>query len=210
MFLCVFCVLCVEKFVHAGDSLENGLALTPPMGWNTWNCFHGDIDEQKVREVADALVSSGMKDAGYAYVCLDDGWASSRDANGNIVADAQRFPSGIKALADYVHSKGLKFGIYTSMTRLTGMQLPGSLGYEAQDAQQYAAWGVDYLKYDLTWYAGEDVPGQCQIMARALLATQRPIVFSIATGWWPTPWLFSANIGNLWRVALDIAPTFES
>jgi len=131
--------------VHA---LENGLALTPPMGWNSWNRFACNVNEDLVKSAADALVSSGMKDAGYEYVVIDDCWQVSRDAAANIVADAKTFPSGIKALADYVHSKGLKFGIYSDAGTKTCAGRPGSRGHEYQDALQYAAWGVDYLKYD--------------------------------------------------------------
>ncbi len=126
----------------------NGLALTPPMGWNSWNKFQCDIDEAKVRSTADAMVASGMKDAGYEYVIIDDCWHGQRDAHGDIQPDPKKFPSGVKALADYVHSKGLKFGIYSDAGDKTCAGRPGSLGHEYQDAAQYAAWGVDYLKYD--------------------------------------------------------------
>src|SRR5258708_5542420 len=131
--------------VSPGRALENGLARTPPMGWNSWNRFACNINEDLVKSAADALVSSGMKDAGYEYVVIDDCWQISRDAAGNIVADAKTFPSGIKALADYVHSKGLKFGIYSDAGTKTCAGRPGSRGHEYQDALQYAAWGVDYL-----------------------------------------------------------------
>ena len=139
-------VLCFSLFVgaHSADSL----ALTPPMGWNSWNCFHRDIDEQKIKDMADLIASNGMKDAGYEYVNIDDCWQVDRDKDGNILADSVRFPSGIKALADYVHSKGLKFGIYSCAGSLTCAGRPGSRGYQFQDARTYAKWGVDYLKYD--------------------------------------------------------------
>lgn len=126
----------------------NGLALVPPMGWNSWNHFGCDISEAMIRKEADAMVSSGMRDAGYQYVVVDDCWHGERDAEGNIHADPHRFPSGIRALADYVHSRGLKFGIYTDAGDRTCQGKPGSRGHEFQDAQRYAAWGVDYLKYD--------------------------------------------------------------
>ena len=130
------------------NKAPNGLALTPPMGWNSWNKFGCNINEQIVRDSADAMVASGMRDAGYQYVVIDDCWHGPRDANGFITADPQKFPSGIKALADYVHSKGLKFGIYSDAGRLTCGGRPGSQGHEYQDALTYARWGVDYLKYD--------------------------------------------------------------
>src|ERR1700719_4608418 len=125
-----------------------GLALTPPMGWNSWNKFACNVSDELVRGMADAMVKSGMKDAGYQYVVIDDCWQVSRDANANIVVDAQRFPSGMKALADYVHSLGLKFGIYSDAGTKTCAGRLGGLGHEYQDAVMYASWGVDYLKYD--------------------------------------------------------------
>ena len=124
------------------------LAPTPPMGWNSWNKFACNVNEDLIRQIADAMVKSGMKDAGYQYVIIDDCWQVARDNDGNIVADPQRFPSGIKALADYIHSVGLKFGIYSDVGSKTCAGRPGSLGHEYQDARQYAAWAVDYLKYD--------------------------------------------------------------
>src|SRR5437764_1405869 len=129
-------------------ALENGLARTPPMGWNSWNKFACDVREDLIRSIADAMVSSGMKDAGYQYVVIDDCWQVARDKDGNIIPDPERFPHGMKALADYVHSKGLKFGIYSDAGTGTCQDRPGSRGYEFQDARQYAAWDVDYLKYD--------------------------------------------------------------
>src|SRR5664279_1776128 len=125
-----------------------GLALTPQMGWNSWNKFQGRVSEELIRETADAMATNGMKDAGYQYVNIDDLWQGERDTNGNITADATRFPSGIKALADYVHSKGLKLGIYSDAGAKTCGGRPGSQNYELKDAQTYAAWGIDYLKYD--------------------------------------------------------------
>jgi len=130
------------------------LAQTPPMGWNSWNKFGCNVSESLIKEMADVLVSSGMKDAGYEFIVIDDCWQVSRDADGNIVPDNDRFPSGIKALADYVHSKGLKFGIYSDAGRMTCQQRPGSYGFEERDAKQYAAWGVDYLKYEWCYSEG--------------------------------------------------------
>jgi alpha-galactosidase len=127
---------------------ESPLAATPPMGWNSWNKFGCNVSEDLVRQMADAMVKSGMKNVGYQYVVIDDCWQVSRDQNGNIVPDPQRFPSGIKALADYIHARGFKFGIYSDAGSKTCAGRPGGLGHEYQDARQYAAWGVDYLKYD--------------------------------------------------------------
>ena len=132
------------------------LALTPPMGWNSWNKFGCNVSEDLIKSMADAIAGSGMKDAGYQYVVIDDCWQVDRDPNGNIVADPKRFPSGMKALADYVHSLGLKFGLYSCAGTKTCAGRPGSRGHEFQDALQYAAWGVDYLKYDWCNHGTED------------------------------------------------------
>ena len=127
----------------------DGLAQTPPMGWNSWNTFRTDINEQLVKDIADKIVELGLKKAGYEYIVLDDGWmAKERDANGNLVADPKKFPSGMKALADYIHSKGLKFGLYNCAGAKTCAGYPGSRGHEFQDARLYASGDVDYLKYD--------------------------------------------------------------
>ncbi|SEP51048.1 Alpha galactosidase A [Amycolatopsis saalfeldensis] len=128
---------------------DNGLARTPPMGWNDWNSFACNVDETLIKQTADLFVSSGLKDAGYTYVNVDDCWmAPNRDGNGNLAADPVKFPSGMKSLADYVHARGLKFGIYESAGTTTCQNLPGSLGHEQADANSFSAWGVDYLKYD--------------------------------------------------------------
>ena len=187
-------------------ALENGVARTPPMGWNSWNKFACDgINEKVVRAAADSMVSNGMKDAGYQFVNLDDCWQTGRDAAGNIVPDAAKFPSGIKALADYVHSKGLKLGLYSDAGMLTCAKRPGSIGHEYQDAKQYAAWGIDYLKED--WCS--TLPGQNQessytLMRNALKETGRPIVFSICEWGSSKPWLWAGPVGNLWRSTGDI------
>ena len=150
------------------QALDNGLARTPPMGWNSWNKFACNVSEDLIKQAADAVVSSGMKDAGYQYVVIDDCWQVSRDAQGNIVADAKRFPAGIKAVADYVHAKGLKFGIYSDAGTGTCQNRPGGRGYEFQDARQYAAWGVDYLKYDWCNHSTQDSKASYSIMRDAL------------------------------------------
>ena len=155
------------------------LASTPPMGWNSWNKFGCNVSEDLIRQIADAMGASGMKDSGYQYVVIDDCWQVDRDSNGNTVADAKRFPSGIKALADYVHAKGLKFGLYSDAGTKTCQGRPGSRGYEYQDARQYAAWGVDYLKYDWCNTSTQDARSSYETMRAALEASGRPIVFSI-------------------------------
>ena len=140
--------------------LPNGLALTPPMGWNSWNHFGCNVSAPLIRGVADSMAANGMRDAGYQYVVIDDCWQVARDANGVIVADSVRFPGGIKALADYVHGKGLKFGIYTDAGRKTCEGRPGSYGFEELDAKTYARWGVDYVKIDWCNAEGLDAPTQ--------------------------------------------------
>ena len=188
---------------------SNGLALTPPMGWNSWNKFACNVDEALIRRTADAMVSSGMKDAGYQYVVIDDCWHGTRDVQGNIRPDPQRFPSGMKALADYVHAQGLKFGIYSDAGRQTCQARPGSQGYEFQDARQYAAWGVDYLKYDWCSNLGRNAEEAYTLMADALRATGRDIVLSMCEWGTSKPWLWAKSVGNLWRTAGDIYDVWE-
>jgi alpha-galactosidase len=183
----------------------NGLALTPPMGWNSWNKYRCDINEATIRQQADAMVSSGMKAAGYRYVVVDDCWQRQRDAAGNIESDPVRFPSGIKALAEYVHAQGLKFGIYSDAGDKTCENKPGSRGHEFQDALQYAAWGVDYLKYDWCNSESREVRAAYATMSDALRATGRPILYSICEWGTHQPWEWAASVGgNLWRTTGDI------
>ena len=189
--------------------LDNGLALTPPMGWNSWNTFRLKINEDLVKEVADAFVARGLKDAGYEYIVIDDGWQIRRDQQGNIIADPNKFPSGIKALVDYVHGKGLKFGLYSDAGYRTCAGFPGSLGHEYQDARQYAAWGVDYLKYDWCNTGNQSAPDSYGLMSGALTAAGRPIVFSICEWGLSEPWTWAADVGHLWRTTFDIRPRWD-
>ncbi|HUI54574.1 MAG TPA: glycoside hydrolase family 27 protein [Bryobacteraceae bacterium] len=206
----------------------NGFAKTPPMGWNSWNKFHRFVDDKSVREIADAMVSSGMRDAGYIYVNIDDTWEAGRDKdgnalppdrfpprdkNGNILTN-EKFPD-MKALADYVHSKGLKLGIYSGPGPRTCAGYEASYGHEAQDAKTWAAWGIDYLKYD--WcsassvYKGAEMPSAYQEMALALRATGRPIIFSLCQyGWLNVGEWGAAAGGNLWRTTGDISDNWDS
>lgn len=198
-------------FAAAGDlrALDNGQARTPPMGWNSWNKFACNVSEDLIKQAADAMLSSGMQDAGYQYVVIDDCWQVSRDPQGNIVPDAKRFPSGIKALADYVHSKGLKFGMYSDAGTGTCQNRPGGRGYEFQDARQYAAWGVDYLKYDWCNHSTQDSQASYSIMRDALAKSGRPIVFSLCEWGSTKPWLWAENVGNLWRTTGDIVDKWD-
>ncbi len=188
---------------------DNGLARTPPMGWNSWNKFACNVDETLIKRMADAMVSSGMKDAGYEYVVIDDCWHGERDARGDIQPDPRRFPGGMKALGDYIHSKGLKFGIYSDAGLKTCAGRPGSRGYEYQDAKQYAAWGVDYLKYDWCMAGTQDAPSSYYIMSAALQTSGRDIVFSICEWGNSKPWTWGASVGNLWRTTGDIYDAWE-
>ena len=206
-------VFLITTLIHIGQgfALDNGLARTPPMGWNSWNCFAHNIDENKIKEVADAMVSTGLKDAGYIYLNLDDNWmATSRDANGNLRADPTRFPKGMKELGDYIHSKGLKFGIYGDRGTRTchhlygggfGDTQSGSIGREVQDANTFASWGVDYLKYDNCEANGATMRKDYKAMRDALANCGRDIVYSICA-WEFQPWM--PEVGNLWRTTTDI------
>ena len=190
-------------------SFVGSLAATPPMGWNSWNKFACNVSEDLIRQTADAMVASGMKDAGYQYIVIDDCWQVERDGNGNIVADPKRFPSGMKALADYVHAKGLKFGLYSDAGTKTCQGRPGGRGYEFQDARQYAAWGVDYLKYDWCSASTQDARSSYELMRAALDASGRPIVFSLCEWGTAKPWLWAKGVGNLWRTTGDIQDRWQ-
>ncbi|HEV8562235.1 MAG TPA: NPCBM/NEW2 domain-containing protein [Actinophytocola sp.] len=196
---------------------ENGLARTPPMGFNNWNFTHCDaiFNETTIKRVADAFVSLGLRDVGYQYLNIDDCWAeTARDASGNLVPNRTRFPSGIKSLADYVHARGLKFGIYTSAGTKTcnSLGFPGGLGHEQQDANLFASWGVDYLKYDNCNNQGVDAQQRYGAMHDALAATGRPVVYSITEWGSTTPkvWTWGAPVGNLWRTTGDISDNWSS
>ncbi len=186
-----------------------GLALTPPMGWNSWNKFACNVDETLIRQTADAMVSNGMKDAGYTYINIDDCWHGDRDSLGFIHPDAKRFPSGMKALADYIHSKGLKIGIYSDAGSQTCGGRPGSRGYEFQDAMTYANWGIDYLKYDWCYTEGLKAEGAYKTITAALRKAGRPIVLSMCEWGQSKPWEWAASVGHLWRTAGDIYNCFD-
>jgi alpha-galactosidase len=199
------------------------VAQTPPMGWNSWNYFADKVTDKNIRDSADQLVSTGMKDAGYVYVNIDDTWEGERDASGVLHTNA-KFPD-MKALADYVHSKGLKIGIYSSPGPKTCAGYAASLGHEEQDAQLYASWGIDYLKYDLCSFipavmmkqAPNDKAAQMKLMIaayekmdKALKATGRPIVYSFCQYGWDAVWEWAPSVGgNLWRTTGDIDPHWD-
>src|SRR5450631_722623 len=188
-----------------------GLALTPPMGWNSWNTFQTNISDSLVRGIADVMVSSGMKDAGYTYLVLDDGWmAMERDnVTGNLVPDPKKFPNGMKVLVDYVHSKGLKFGLYNCAGAKTCAGYPGTRGYEYQDARFYASLGIDYLKFDWCNTNGINAKEAYNTMSKALKTAGRPIVFSLCEWGDNKPWEWAENVGELWRTTGDISAVFD-
>lgn len=216
----LLCIVSLSLFANA----QSTVAPTPPMGWNSWNHFAGHVTDADVRSAADMLVSTGMKDAGYVYVNVDDTWQGKRDAQGAIHPN-ERFPD-MKALADYVHSKGLKFGIYSGPGEKTCAGYAGSLNHEAQDAKTYAAWGVDFLKYDLCSMqdqmrrAREEHPEDPLLethmmeavyrkMGDALKATGRPIVYSLCQYGLSQPWKFGPGVGaQMWRTTDDINDTY--
>ena len=206
-----------------GQAQTAGLAATPPMGWNSWNHFAGRVTDKDIRDSADILVSSGMRDAGYTYVNIDDTWEAGRDAQGNILTN-EKFPD-MKALAAYVHSKGLKIGIYSSPGPKTCAGYEGSYQHEKQDAKTYAGWGIDYLKYDLCGYheimdkeAGKDqvkayamMKAAYDKMDMALKATGRPITYSLCQYGWDSVWTWGPTVGgNLWRTTGDIQDNYRS
>ncbi|MFI1868056.1 NPCBM/NEW2 domain-containing protein [Streptomyces jumonjinensis] len=193
--------------------LPDGLALTPPMGFNNWNSTGCAIDEKMIRDTADLFVSTGLKDAGYEYVNVDDCWAAEKrdPLTGRLTHHPTRFPSGIKALADYVHSKGLKFGIYTSAgTQTCARTMPGSLDHEEIDARTFADWGVDYLKYDNCHNQGRPALERYTAMRDALRATGRPIVYSLCEWGQNKPWEWGSDVGHLWRTTGDINDSWQS
>ncbi|MEU7172270.1 ricin-type beta-trefoil lectin domain protein [Micromonospora tulbaghiae] len=204
-------------------ALDNGVARTPPMGWNTWNTFGCNINETLIRQTADAIVANGLRDLGYKYVVVDDCWFNpNRDAQGNLQAHPQRFPSGMKSLGDYLHARGLLFGIYQGPLDKTCAQVggafpgaTGSLNHEYQDARQFAAWGVDYLKYD--WCSGtgtiNDQVARFGIMRDALASTGRPIVYSINPNSYHAktgPQRNWSDVANLWRTTEDITNAWNT
>jgi alpha-galactosidase len=193
----------------SGQKFE-GLALTPPMGWNSWNTFASNISEDLIKGTADAMIANGMRDAGYTYIVLDDTWSAlERDPDGNLMAHPEKFPSGMKALGDYLHERGFKFGIYGCAGRKTCAGFPGSWGHEFQDAKKFAEWGVDYLKYDWCGSGDANAKDAYTRMRDALFAAGRPIVFSICEWGHSKPWEWAKDVGHLWRTTGDIMDCYD-
>ena len=204
--LCLLLCLSVPAFAQKFE----GLALTPPMGWNTWNTFAANLNEAVVMATADTMVKNGMRDAGYVYIVLDDCWAlRERDAAGNMVPDPAKFPGGMKALGDYLHARGFKFGIYSCAGSKTCGGYPGSMGNEYQDARLFASWGVDYLKYDWCSTGTRDAREAYTTMRDALFAAHRPVVFSACEWGHSKPWEWAKDVAHLWRTTGDIVDCYD-
>lgn len=202
--------LCLCLVTTAFAQKFEGLVPTPPMGFNTWNTFASNIDEYMVKEIADTMVRNGMRDAGYNYIVLDDTWsAMERDAQGNLMAHPVKFPSGMKAIGDYLHERGFKFGIYNCAGTKTCGGYPGGWGHEFQDALKYAEWGVDYLKYDWCFSGTADPKDAYLRMRDALWAAKRPVVFSICEWGHSKPWEWAKDVGHLWRTTGDIMDCYD-
>ena len=197
-------------FLNVSGQKFEQLAKTPPMGWNSWNKFGCNVSEKIIMQMADAMVSSGMKDAGYEYIVIDDCWQVARDKFGEIVVDKDRFPHGMQYLSDYIHSKGLKFGIYSCAGSRTCMERPGGLGHEFQDARTYALWGVDYLKYDWCNTSTQDAKSSYTTMRDGLYTAGRPIVFSLCEWGTAKPWEWAKEVGHLWRTTEDIVDRWDA
>ena len=197
------------KAKEVSDSAYLAQAQTPPMGWNSWNKFGCNVSEKLIMDMADKMVEMGMKDAGYQYIVIDDCWQVERDSLGFIQPDPDRFPHGMKYLADYVHSKGLKFGLYSCAGSYTCQGRPGSRGHQFQDALMYAKWGVDYLKYDWCSDEGQNAQAAYATMSDAIKEAGRPIVLSICEWGENEPWKWGKGIGHLWRVTADIRDCYQ-
>lgn len=208
-FIAVVAMMATSAFAQQPTATtERGkLAPTPPMGWMTWNMFKGDISEQLIKETADAMVESGLRDAGYKYVFIDDLWQGGRDNRNNIIPDPKKFPNGIKALADYVHSKGLKLGIYSDAAQLTCGGCTASYGFEEQDARTFASWGIDYLKYDYCNAPEDSATARLRYktMADALSKSGRDIVLGICEWGQRNGEEWCEHVGGqLWRTSSDV------
>jgi alpha-galactosidase len=203
-------ILLISSTLNGLAQKFDQLAQTPPMGWNSWNKFACNVSEKLIKQMADEMVRSGMQKAGYEYIVIDDCWQVARDENGEIVVDKDRFPDGMKNLADYIHSKGLKFGIYSCAGTKTCQGRPGGFGHEYQDARTYARWGVDYLKYDWCNTTTQDAHSSYAIMRDALHTAGRPIVFSLCEWGTSKPWEWAKEVGHLWRSTGDIVDQWDA
>lgn len=200
----------------AASSYNNGLAVTPQMGWDNWNAFACSVDADLIQSSAEAIVNLGLKDLGYTYVILDDCWSAGRNTSGNgsLIVDLAKFPNGMAAVADHVHALGLKFGMYSSAGRYTCGSFEGSLDHEDVDAQTWANWGVDYLKYDNCFNLGEAGTQKLSrdrynVMSEALAKTGRPTLYSLCNWGEDYPWNWGSTISNSWRITGDVYDSFD-
>ena len=204
----LFVLVLLTSNLFSQESWDD-LAKTPPMGWNSWNKFACNVSEDLIKSTADAMVSTGLKDAGYEYVVIDDCWLIERDDEGNMIPDPERFPNGMKAVGDYIHSLGLKFGIYTDVGTKTCEERPGMRGYEYQDMRTFASWGVDYVKNDWCFAELQNARASYAIVKDAILASGRPMVHSICEWGASQPWEWAAESGHLWRTTFDIEDCWD-
>ncbi|KAJ5708564.1 Alpha-galactosidase/alpha-n-acetylgalactosaminidase [Penicillium malachiteum] len=200
--------------IGLANALENGLARTPQLGWNTWNSFGCDMNATVILQAAEKIVSLGFKDLGYEYVVMDDCWSAGRNSSGYLIPDPDKFPNGVAAVADKIHAMGLKLGIYSSAGTLTCARYAGSLGYEEKDAALWASWGIDYLKYDNCYNQGEEGTPKLSYdryntMGKALNATGRPILYSLCNWGVDGPWNFAPTIANSWRMSGDLFDVWD-
>jgi alpha-galactosidase len=201
--------ICAFALFQSSLSLDNGLGLTPQMGFNSWNHFHCSVTDKIMRDTADNMIAKGLDKHGYVYVNIDDCWAKSRSSDGIVQSDPTTFPN-MKDLADYIHGKGLKFGLYSDAGSKTCAGRPGSLNYETQDANTYAGWGVDYLKYDYCYSGGSKPETRYPIMRDALNKTGRHIFFSMCEWGVDNPATWAPKVGNSWRTTGDIGDNWKS
>jgi alpha-galactosidase len=205
---CIF--LLPSVYAQKTDTIRNGLALTPPMGWNSWNTFKKNPTEEVIKQTADAMVALGLKKVGYQYVNIDDFWSTGRDTNGKIMVDTMKFPDGMKALADYIHSKGLKAGIYTNIGTKANYATLASGGYYEQDMKTFADWGYDYVKVDVNFApvrTEEAYKKEFTEVAKAIIKSGRPMVFSLCNQGGRNYQNWAPYIGNSWRIGPDIDHT---
>ncbi|KAJ5437849.1 Alpha-galactosidase [Penicillium daleae] len=207
-------VIALSLAIGLAAALENGLARTPQLGWNTWNSFGCSMNETVILDAAKLIVELGFKDLGYNYVVLDDCWSAGRNSSGYLVPDSQKFPNGIADVADKIHSMGLKIGIYSSAGTMTCARYAGSLGFEEKDAAVWASWGIDYLKYDNCYNQGEEGTPKLSYdrynaMGKALNATGRPILYSLCNWGSDGPWNFAPTIANSWRTSGDLTNVWD-
>ncbi|KZF25420.1 glycoside hydrolase family 27 protein [Xylona heveae TC161] len=201
-------------FVRVSLGVDNGLARTPQMGWNNWNAFACDVSEELILGAADKLVSLGFRDLGYTYVLLDDCWSAGRSENGSLQHNTTRFPNGMADVADQIHSRGMRFGMYSDAGSLTCGKYAGSLGHEDVDAKTFASWGVDYLKYDNCFNEGQSgtpliTYNRYKKMSVALNSTGRPILYSMCNWGEDYPWKWAETVANSWRISGDIGDSFQ-